>query len=93
MPDIRYTHAAASDLESIGDALAVDDPVQAGHFLASVRLHCRQLARVSGMGIACPQEGEGVRSLMIGRYVIFYRRSESGADVLRVLPYRVEAGG
>lgn len=86
MPAIRYTETAASDLESISDSLALADPTAAGHFLASVRLHCRQLARVAGMGVACPEEGEGVRSFLVGHHAIYYRRSEEGACVLRVLP-------
>lgn len=85
MAAIRYTEAAATDLESISDTLAATDPIAAGHFLASVRLHCRQLARVAGMGVACPEEGDGVRRFLVGKYAIYYRRNERGADVLRVL--------
>lgn len=86
MPAIRYTETAASDLETISDSLALNDPAAAGHFLASLRLHCRQLARVTGMGVACPEEGEGVRSYLVGHYAIYYRHSGDGACVLRVLP-------
>lgn len=85
MPVVRYTSAAAADLEAIGDGVAAAGRASAGHFLSSVRLHCRQLARVKTMGHACPDLGERVRCFMIGHYEIYYALSDDGADILRVI--------
>lgn len=85
MPVVKYTQSAVRDVETIGAGLAVESPSAAEHFLSSLRLHCRQLARVESMGRDRNEFGDGVRSFLIGPVIVYYRRDAEGTTVLRVL--------
>jgi len=76
---VRYTVTAAVDLSGI----AVEE--EGIRLLSSVRLHCRQLARVTKMGQPSPGLGVGVLRFLIGHHAIYFRRDGSGLIVLRVL--------
>ena len=41
-----------------------------------------------GMGRARPEFGTGVRSFPVSPFLIFYRESETGVDIIRVLSGR-----
>ena len=79
------TPHAEADLDEILGFVA-DDSVE-----AAVRLHdkfltqCRALAATPGIGRKRPELDDGVLSWPVGRYVIFYRSTERGIDVLRIL--------
>ena len=79
MSSVRYTETAAGDLRSLAD----ED--EGERMLSSVRLHCRQLARVITMGQPTPEHGAGVLRFLIGRHAIYFRRDVAGLTVLRVL--------
>lgn len=85
MATVRYAASAASDLESIGEAVAAANPEAAGHLLASIRLHCRQFARIATMGRERPELAAGARSFVIGHFIVYYRYVPDGTDILRVL--------
>jgi len=78
-PSVRYTETAAADLSGIA---AEGEGVR---LLSSVRLHCRQLARVTKMGQPSPELGAGVLRFLIGHHAIYFRRDGMGLTVLRVL--------
>ncbi len=76
---------AIADLESIEDHIALDDVDQALAFIERLYEAMTLLAGQPLMGRARPELGADIRSLPVGRYVIFYQPIPSGIDVVRVL--------
>lgn len=79
MPSVHYTEIAAVDLAAIAD----ED--EGARLLSSVRLHCRQLARMPKMGQPVPEHGQRVLRFLIGHHAIYFLRESTGVVVLRVL--------
>ena len=66
--------------------IARDNPIVAQAFEARLEHHCSLLARTPQMGRDRPDVGPGVRSLVEGSYLIFYRFNGDidRIDILRV---------
>jgi toxin ParE1/3/4 len=82
---LRFTERAERDLVEIGDFIARDNPVAAAQFVALLEQRCSLLAVHPLAGRARDELIKGLRSLAYGRYVIFYRAIEDGAEIVRVL--------
>lgn len=85
MPQLRFTENAERDLADIGNFIARDNPINAARFVARVEEHCQLLAAHPLLGRARDELVPGLRSLTFGRYVIFYRALDDGAEIVRVL--------
>ena len=85
MARLRFTERAERDLVEIGDFIARDNPVAAAQFVALLEQRCSLLAVHPLAGRARDELIKGLRSLAYGRYVIFYRAIEDGAEIVRVL--------
>jgi toxin ParE1/3/4 len=85
MPQLRFTESAERDLVEIGNFLARDNPTNAARFVERVEEHCQLLAAHPLIGRARDELVPGLRSLPSGRYVIFYRALDDGAEIVRVL--------
>ena len=86
MPTVIYAPEADDDLIAIVDYIARDKPIAAREWLANVRSTCKMLAENPQLGEV--REGFGVpgcRSFSIGRYVVFFRNSNDGIEVARVI--------
>ena len=90
---VRLSAEAETELETIGDRIAQDDPARAVSFVTELRQACLALAefprrfpRVAGF------EGCGVRHRVHGNYLIFYRVDESEVFVLHVLHWAMDYG-
>ena len=86
MPAVIYAPEADDDLEGIVDYIARDKPTAAREWLAKVRTTCQMLAENPEVGEV--REGFGVpgcSSFSVGRYVVFFRRSQDGIEVSRVI--------
>jgi toxin ParE1/3/4 len=81
----RFTTLAAEDLEAIHDYIAIDNPQAALHFVHRLESRCRVVAEMPQLGRLRPELLPNLRSLPLGRYVIYYRPIDGGAEVLRVL--------
>jgi toxin ParE1/3/4 len=81
----RYTSAAHADLVSILEYIARDKPSAALSWVEKIEAKCLLIAESPEIGELQPQFGEGVRSSVVGRYVIFHRQTESGVEILRVI--------
>lgn len=68
------------------EAIARDNPPAAQAFEERLEHHCSLLATTPQMGRERPNIGPGVRSLVEGNYLIFYRFSPDidRVDILRV---------
>ena len=85
MPQLRFSERAAQDLVEIGDFIARDNPIAAAQFVTLLEKRCSLLAAHQPVGRARDELIPGLRSLAYGRYVIFYRAIEDGAEIARVL--------
>jgi toxin ParE1/3/4 len=76
---------ALIDLAEIWAYFAEDSIVNADAFAALIDKKLRLLAKQPGMGRARPELGHGLRSFVVGRYVVFYQPSSKGIEIVRVL--------
>ena len=67
-----------SDLAEIWDYIADDREVQADAFVAKIDAKLQTLAKQPGIGRLRDELAAGLRSLPIGRYVIFYLSLANG---------------
>ena len=83
---VWLTHAAETDRESVGDAIAADNPTRAVSFVGELREKCLSLGDFAPAFPLIPRyEQMGVRRRVHGNYLVLYRVEESQVVVLRVL--------
>lgn len=83
---VVLTQAAEADLEQIGDYIARDNPVRAISFVQELLDRCHNLAAMPEAFPLVPRyEALGVRRLVHGRYLVFYRVTEQEVQVLHIL--------
>jgi toxin ParE1/3/4 len=85
MPSVSVRPQATVDLAEIWAYIAEDSPDHADAFLDRIDREFRALARKPRMGRARPELSPDVRSLPVGRHVIFYVPRTGGIEVVRVL--------
>ncbi|MCC6763871.1 MAG: type II toxin-antitoxin system RelE/ParE family toxin [Deltaproteobacteria bacterium] len=76
---------AEADLLEIAVYIAQDDLAASDRFIDAVAEKLDFLARHPTMGRLRPELAPNLRSFPIGQYVIFYRPTRNGIDVVRVL--------
>lgn len=82
---LELSPLAESDLEVIGDYIALDSPGNARRFIQELRDQCGKILKAPTAYAARPELGEGLRSCAYGRYVIFFRHTEAIVRVERIL--------
>jgi toxin ParE1/3/4 len=85
VPAFTRTAAAERDLSEIWDYIAEDNEAAAGTTLRKLDAACALLANHSKMGRDRSDLVPGVRSFPVGNYLIFYRETGQGLEVIRVL--------
>lgn len=79
------TPLAVADLESIATYIAKDSPARAASFVSEFRLVIDAIGDVPRAFPLVPRyEAKGVRRLVHGNYLVFYRIASERVDVLRV---------
>lgn len=81
-----YTSAAKQDLADILTYIARDKPDAALAWVKKIEAKCLLIAAQPEMGELKRQLGADVRANVVGRYVIFHRRSNDRVEILRVIP-------
>ena len=81
----RFSADAHRDVTGIVSLLFELNPVAARNFLNALESTCELLAVHSGIGRPRPELGEGVRSMPIGNYLVFYTPALDGIDIARVI--------
>jgi toxin ParE1/3/4 len=66
--------------------IARDKPGAALDWVAQIEAKCLLIAASPSLGDLQPHLVEGVRSSLVARYVIFYRKSSDRVEILRVVP-------
>src|SRR5215469_15611314 len=76
---------AAADMDEIWFYIAQDNPGAADKFVAALTGGFSKLASMPLLGRPREELSPGLRSLPVGRYIIFYRPKEAGVDIARIL--------
>jgi toxin ParE1/3/4 len=82
---LELSPLAQTDLEAIGDYIALDSPGNALRFIQDLRDQCNKITKAPMAYVARPELGAGVRSCAHGRYVIFFRLSDAIVRIERIL--------
>lgn len=85
MPHVRYSQRSLSDLEAIGEHIARDNLVAACKTLRAIKDKCRDLAETPMIGSQRDEFGGGIRTVVVGSYVVFYQPEPFGITVARII--------
>ncbi len=85
MNQYRVSASARADLDDIWFYIAQDDAAAADKFIHTIIGKFPKLAEWPDIGRERTELMANLRSLVVGRYVIFYRRITNGIEVVRVL--------
>ena len=85
MLKIRFSDQARKDLAEIWDYIATDNVAAADRTVDRLLLACGAFVENPDLGRRREEFRPGLRSLPIGKYVIFYRTDPEHVDVLRIL--------
>jgi len=85
MPVILRRPRALSDLAEIWDYIADDSEERADGFVALIDARFHALAKNPKIGRRRDELAVGLRSLPVGRYVVFYTPVPDGVEIIRVL--------
>jgi toxin ParE1/3/4 len=85
MPRVLRRPLTAADIADIWDYIAEDSLDQADAWIDRLDETLQLLATQPKMGRARDELSPGLRSMPVGRYVIFYEPLHDGIDVVRVL--------
>jgi toxin ParE1/3/4 len=82
---VRYTRRAREDLLEIWEWIAPDKPATADRVCDAIKKRCESLRHHPELGRPRPEIGDGARSLVIERWVAFYRIVGDGVQVVRIV--------
>jgi toxin ParE1/3/4 len=80
-----FSRLAEADLEAIGDYIAKDNPGRALSFVHDLRDRCRAIVQHPRSAPLRPALGRGIRMVVFGNYLIFYRQDRDGVIIERIL--------
>lgn len=86
MSKLRFALLAQQDLQEIFDYIAEDNPVTAERFIQKVEARCRSLVAMPNIGRTRDDLAPGLRSIVEGNYLIFYRgiNTENSIYIVRI---------
>ena len=85
MAHFTRTAAAERDLSEIWDYIAEDNETAADKTLREIDARCQMLGEHPKMGRDRSDIVPRVRSFPVGNYLIFYRETSHGVEIIRVL--------
>jgi toxin ParE1/3/4 len=85
MSQFYFTPSARADLESHQDYIARDRPLASLTWVERLAQRCHTLAHNPGWGRPREDLRPNLRSLPFGRYMIYYRVTQKGVEIVRVL--------
>lgn len=84
-PRPRFTSEASRDLEKIVRWLGARDSAAATRWIDRIETACWRLAKNPQTGPLRPDLSARLRFFPLGNYLLFYRESSEGVEVIRVL--------
>lgn len=85
MNRLSFSPTARRDLGKILNDIARDRPKAAVAFVERIEQKCRMLAESPEMGFLRDELAPGLRAWPVAKYVIFYRETLDGIDIVRVV--------
>ena len=85
MGEVVFRRAALRDLERIVHRIAIEDPSAARRFRERILIRVGLLRILPESANPRPEFGVGVRTIPIGRYIVFVRVEVPKATVLRII--------
>ena len=85
MPAVIKSPEAEEDLLELWLYIADDSPVNADRFLDRLNKKVQKLAESPGMGKDRPELALNLKSFPVDDYVLFYRATVDGIELVRVL--------
>lgn len=85
MKRLRFAPAAHADLLAIGLYIAEDDPTRAESFVTELENKARMAAERPRSFSARDDVSPGLRAVLHGRYLIFFREYDDEVRIVRVL--------
>jgi len=82
---LELSPLAQSDLEAIGDYIALDSPGNALKFIQTLRDQCKKIAKSPMAYVSRPELSDRLRSCAFGRYVIFFQPGDAVVRIERIL--------
>jgi toxin ParE1/3/4 len=86
MSRLRYTSAAWDDLTEIMEYIAADNLSAADRWVEKMQQRCKLIATNPEMGQLRPEYGDRIRSVSVGRFVIFHRLTNDTLEIVRIIP-------
>lgn len=84
MGTAKFTPLSKGDLKEIRDFIAQDNKKIASRYMNILKKKCDMLADSPGLGV-CREDYCGLYKFPVDDYLIFYRPSKTGIEVIRVL--------
>ena len=84
MGTVLFTPLARNDLQDIKDYIAQDNPKAAAQYMGILKQKCMMLAKTPTIGV-CREEYCGLYKFPVSNYLIFYRITDTGIQVIRIL--------
>ena len=88
----KLAKLARKDLDDIWLAIAQHNLESADNLLDEIQKRFLLLARFKGMGVAREDLGSELRSFPVEQYLIVYRLTKQGIEIVRVLPGKADLG-
>jgi len=85
MPPLIISPEAEQDLIDIWLYIAEDQPVNADHFLERLQEKAQKLAEFTDLGVDRVDLAPDIKSFPVDRYLLYYRPSDQGIELVRVL--------
>jgi toxin ParE1/3/4 len=82
---VRPTKRARADLDAIWTYIHQQSPVGAEKVIAGIDAVFRQLSDLPDMGRPRPELASELRSMIVGRHIVFYRHDDRVVRIIRVL--------
>ena len=82
---VRLSKRSETDLEEIGDYIALDSPMNAVRFLGELREGCLKIGQMPAAYRQRPELGQGLRSSALKNYTLFFVIEDDEVLVVRVL--------
>ena len=82
---VEITPAAREDLHQIWEYIAERKPAAADRIVSKLSRAFDLLTTFSGMGDDCADLGRGLRSWPVKPYLVFFRPTGGGIEVIRIL--------
>ena len=82
---LRLRPQAEKDIREISYYIAIENLDAAFRWHDDIYEHCHMLANMPGMGRCRNDLRTGLKIFPVGRYLILYRETKHGVDVVRVV--------